>query len=96
MAYDDQAQPMTTNFADYLLPGSTDVPNIELTLVEYPSPLNPLGVKGVGESGCVPAVGAIVSAIESALAPFGVKIREYPVTPARLFQLLAGKIQRCA
>jgi aerobic carbon-monoxide dehydrogenase large subunit len=92
MAYDDQAQPMTTNFADYLLPGSADVPNIELTLVEYPSPLNPLGVKGVGESGCVPAAGAIVSAIESALAPFGVRIGEYPVTPARLFQLLAGKI----
>ena len=92
MAYDDQAQPMTTNFADYLLPGSTDVPNIELTFAEFPSPLNPLGVKGVGESGCVPAAGAIVSAIESALKPFGVRIQEYPVTPSRLFKLLAGKI----
>ena len=92
MAYDDQAQPMTTNFADYLLPGSTEVPKIELTFAEYPSPLNPLGVKGVGESGCVPAAGAIVSAIESALAPFGVRITEYPVTPARLFKLLAGKL----
>src|SRR5215213_2377542 len=65
MAYDDQAQPMTTTFADYLLPGSMEVPNIELKLPEFPSPLNPLGVKGVGESGCVPAAGAIVSAIES-------------------------------
>jgi carbon-monoxide dehydrogenase large subunit len=88
MAYDDQAQPMTTNFADYLLPGSAEVPKIELTFAEYPSPLNPLGVKGVGESGCVPAAGAIVSAIESALQPFGVRISEYPVTPARLFGLL--------
>ena len=91
MAYDDQAQPLTTNFADYLLPGSTDVPNIEVKLVEYPSQLNPLGVKGVGESGCVPAAGAIISAIENALSPFGVRIEEYPVTPARLFKLLEGK-----
>jgi len=89
MAYDDQAQPMTTNFADYLLPGSTEVPKIELTFAEYPSPLNPLGVKGVGESGCVPAIGAIISAVENALAPFGVRIGEYPVTPARLFALLS-------
>jgi aerobic carbon-monoxide dehydrogenase large subunit len=58
-------------------------------LAEHPSPLNPLGVKGVGESGCVPAAGAIVSAIENALAPFAVRITEYPVTPARLFALLA-------
>jgi carbon-monoxide dehydrogenase large subunit len=65
-----------------------EVPNIELQLVEYPSPLNPLGVKGVGESGCVPAAGAIVSAIEDALSPFGVRIDEYPVTPARLFAML--------
>ncbi len=92
MAYDDTAQPLTTNFADYLLPGATDVPRIETTMVEYPSPLNPLGVKGVGEAGCVPAAGAIISAIENALSPFGVRIEEYPVTPTRLFQLLAGKI----
>jgi carbon-monoxide dehydrogenase large subunit len=88
MGYDDQAQPVTTSFADYLMPGATEVPRIEVTSVEFPSPLNPLGVKGVGESGCVPAAAAIVSAIESALAPFGVRITEYPVTPARLFALL--------
>jgi aerobic carbon-monoxide dehydrogenase large subunit len=91
MGYDDEAQPLTTNFADYLLPGSTDVPRIDVKMVEYPSPLNPLGVKGVGESGCVPAAGAIVSAIENALTPFGVRIAEYPVTPLRLFKLLNGK-----
>jgi carbon-monoxide dehydrogenase large subunit len=88
MRYDDGAQPLTTNFADYLLPGAVEMPRVELTFAEYPSPLNPLGVKGVGESGCVPAAGAIVSAIESALSPFGVRISEYPVTPARLFSLL--------
>jgi carbon-monoxide dehydrogenase large subunit len=92
MGYDDGAQPLTTSFADYLLPGSTDVPKIEVRMVEYPSPLNPLGVKGVGESGCVPAAGAIISAIEHALAPFGVRIDEYPLTPARLYGLLKGKM----
>jgi carbon-monoxide dehydrogenase large subunit len=92
MGYDGAAQPLTTNFADYLLPSSTDVPNIELTFAEYPSPLNPLGVKGVGESGCVPAAGAIVSAIENALSPFGVQITEYPVTPDSLFQLMKARM----
>jgi carbon-monoxide dehydrogenase large subunit len=92
MGYDEGAQPLTTTFADYLLPGATEVPRIETRLVEYPSPLNPLGVKGVGESGCVPAAGAIVSAIENALAPFGVRINEYPVTPTRLFTLLKDKL----
>jgi aerobic carbon-monoxide dehydrogenase large subunit len=91
MGYDDAAQPLTTTFADYLIPTATEVPRIEVTFAEFPSPLNPLGVKGVGESGCVPAAGAIVSAIENALAPFGVRIGEYPVTPARLFALLAGR-----
>jgi aerobic carbon-monoxide dehydrogenase large subunit len=58
--------------------------------LECPSPLNPLGVKGVGESGCVPAAGAIIAAVENALSPFGVTITEYPVTPARLFALIAA------
>jgi aerobic carbon-monoxide dehydrogenase large subunit len=91
MGYDDQAQPVTTTFADYLMPSATEVPRIEVKLAEYPSPLNPLGVKGVGESGCVPAAGAIVSAIENALSPFGIRVSEYPVTPAKLFALLAAR-----
>jgi aerobic carbon-monoxide dehydrogenase large subunit len=89
MRYDDGAQPLTTTFADYLLPTAPEVPNIELHFLQSPSPLNPLGVKGVGESGCVPAAGAIVAAIEDALSPFGVIIGEYPVTPAKLFALIA-------
>jgi aerobic carbon-monoxide dehydrogenase large subunit len=90
MRYDDAAQPLTTTFADYLLPSATEVPNIELHFLQSPSPLNPLGVKGVGESGCVPAAGAIVAAIEHALSPFGVTVGEYPVTPAKLFALIAA------
>ncbi len=90
MRYDDSAQPLTTTFADYLLPTATEVPKIELHFLESPSPLNPLGVKGVGESGCVPAAGAIVAAIEDALSPFGVTIGEYPVTPPKLVALIAA------
>jgi len=88
MRYGDDAQPLTTTFADYLLPTATEVPNIDLHFLQSPSPLNPLGVKGVGESGCVPAAGAIVAAVEDALAPFDVTIGEYPVTPATLFALI--------
>jgi carbon-monoxide dehydrogenase large subunit len=93
MGYDDQAQPLTTTFADYLLPSATDVPNIEMQFIECLSPLNPLGVKGVGEAGCVPAAGAIISAVENALEPFGVRIEEYPMTPARLFALIPGAMK---
>jgi aerobic carbon-monoxide dehydrogenase large subunit len=90
MGYDAGAQPLTTTFADYLLTTAPEAPKIEVHFVECPSPLNPLGVKGVGESGCVPAAGAIVAAIEDALSPFGVTITEYPVTPAKLFALIAA------
>jgi len=88
MGYDAGAQPLTTSFADYLLVTAPEVPKIEVHFLECPSPLNPLGVKGVGESGCVPAAGAIVAAIENALEPFGVTISEYPVTPPRLLALI--------
>jgi carbon-monoxide dehydrogenase large subunit len=91
MGYDASAQPVTTTFADYLLPSATEVPTIEVMLAEYPSLLNPLGVKGVGEAGCVPAAAAIVSAVEHALAPFGARIEEYPITPARLVAMMGAR-----
>ena len=90
MAYGADAQPLSTTFAEYLMPTSTELPTIEVTLAEYPSPLNPLGVKGVGEAGCVPAAAAIVSAVEHALAPFRVPINEYPMTPTRLFEWMSA------
>jgi carbon-monoxide dehydrogenase large subunit len=88
--YDDGAQPVATTLADYLLPTAPEVPNIELDYVESPSPLNPIGVKGVGECGTVPAAAAIVSAIESALVPFGVRLGDYPVMPATLVELITA------
>ena len=88
MVFDEDAQPLTTNFGDYLLPTITEVPPIEIAHIESPSPLNPLGVKGVGESGVVPAAAAIVSAIEDALSPWAVRINEYPVTPMLVVELI--------
>jgi carbon-monoxide dehydrogenase large subunit len=88
MVYDDQAQPLSTHFGEYLLPLATDSPNVEILHMETPSPLNPLGLKGAGEGGTIPAVAALVSAVENALEPFGVHIAEAPITPHRIVALL--------
>src|SRR6267378_3278675 len=72
MGYDDGAQPVTTTFADYLLPTATEVPMLQTLYKETRSPLNPLGVKGVGEAGTIPAAAALIAAVEDALTPFGV------------------------
>ena len=89
MQYDENAQPLTATFADYLLPTATDVPNVDLTHMESPTPLNPLGVKGAGEGGTIPAAAAIIAAIEHALAPFGIEITDTPITPVKIVALLA-------
>ena len=88
MIYDDQAQPLSTNFGEYLLPLAPDVPRVETIHLETPSPLNPLGIKGAGESGTIPTIAPIIAAVEDALAPFNVKISEYPITPQRIVELL--------
>jgi carbon-monoxide dehydrogenase large subunit len=91
MGYDENAQPSTTSFADYLLPSAPEIPSIGVHLAEYPSTKNPLGVKGIGESGTVPAAPAIISGIEDALSEYGVRIDETPVSPARIFELIRKK-----
>ena len=88
MVYDENAQPVSTNFGEYLLPLATDVPRVDLVHFETPSPHNPLGVKGAGEGGTIPAIAAIAAAVENALAPFGVRINEVPISPQRLVELL--------
>ncbi|MEX2034949.1 MAG: molybdopterin cofactor-binding domain-containing protein, partial [Xanthobacteraceae bacterium] len=88
MGYDGQAQPLTTTFADYLLPTAPDIPHIEIKMLEYLGANNPLGVKGAGETACIPVPGAVISAIENALEPFGVRLAEFPLSPARLFELI--------
>ena len=88
MGYDDNAQPITATLADYLLVTATEMPRIELGHQESPTPLNPLGVKGVGECGVVPVVPAIMSAVEDALQPFGVRINRTPMSPADILSLI--------
>jgi carbon-monoxide dehydrogenase large subunit len=88
MQYDDQAQPITTNFGEYLLPMATDVPKAEMYHLNSPSPLNPLGVKGAGEGGTIPAAAAIVAAIEDAISDTGIFLTQAPMTPPRLFEIL--------
>jgi carbon-monoxide dehydrogenase large subunit len=88
MGYDDRAQPITTTFADYLLPTATEAPKLTTLYKETPSPLNPLGVKGVGEAGTIPAAAALISAVEDALSPFNVRIAHYPLSPMALLKLI--------
>jgi carbon-monoxide dehydrogenase large subunit len=89
MGYDDSGQPVTTTFADYLLPSSTVLPKLETLYRESPSPHNPLGVKGVGEVGVIPAAAAVISAVENALSPFKVRISQMPIAPHELLALIA-------
>ena len=94
MGYDENAQPVTTTLADYLLPTAAEVPNFDIVHAEIPSTLNPLGVKGIGEAGTVPVAGAVISAIEHALEPFGVRIAEAPISPSRLIELILAGSQK--
>jgi carbon-monoxide dehydrogenase large subunit len=88
MLYDESGQPLTTNYGEYLLPLATEMPHIDLVHQDTPSPLNPLGLKGAGEGGTIPAAAAVVAAIENALEQFKIEIDYYPVTPQRLCELI--------
>lgn len=88
MVFDQDANPLTTTFADYLMPTAEIVPNCDIVHMESPTPLNPLGAKGAGEGGTIPAPAAIVAAVESALTPFGLRITDCPITPQRIVELI--------
>jgi aerobic carbon-monoxide dehydrogenase large subunit len=88
MVYDENGQPLTTNYGEYLLPMAMEMPRIEIVHMETPSPRNPLGVKGAGEGGTIPAAACIISAIENALAPFGVTIAHHPISAPQLLELI--------
>jgi aerobic carbon-monoxide dehydrogenase large subunit len=91
LVYDENAQLLTGSLADYLTPTATDYPNIRVVALEdYPSPNNPLGAKGAGEGGIIPVGGVIANAIAAALAPLGVEPRELPLSPPRVWQLIAA------
>jgi carbon-monoxide dehydrogenase large subunit len=89
LAYDENGQLLNASFMDYLLPRSTDMPpQIEIGHLETPSPLNPMGSKGVGEAGAIPIPSAFAQAVEDALADYNVEILETPLSPNRLFEII--------
>ena len=85
MHYDSDGQLRNAGFADFLIPSAAELPAFDVEHVETLSPLNPLGVKGVGEAGCVPAAAAIIGAISDAV---GIELRETPLSPERLLELI--------
>ena len=88
MVYDETGQLLTGSLMDYAVPKADDLPPIETVHLEFPSPRNPLGVKGLGEGGAISPPAAIANAVEDALAPFGVRVTETPLTAARIVALL--------
>ncbi len=95
LMFDDMGQIVNASFMDYLLPGAHDVPRMEIGHQVTKSPLNPLGVKGAGEAGAIPVGPLFCQAIEDALGIEGFEIREIPLSPLRLWELVnehkAGK-----
>ena len=89
MRFDDAAQPVTMSFAEYLLPAATELPMFQTFYKESLSPNNPLGAKGAGEVGTTPAAAAVLSAVEDALGPYGVRISGLPLDPPHLLALIA-------
>jgi CO/xanthine dehydrogenase Mo-binding subunit len=89
LVYDEQGQLMNASLMDYLLPTATDVPPIQVDHRETPSPYNPVGLKGVGEAGCIPSGAAFAQAVEDALDDIGLEILEIPLGPDALFNLIA-------
>ncbi len=88
MAFDENAQPLTTTLAEYLLVTATEMPKVTILHHESPSPLNALGIKGVGEAGVIPIGAAVASAVEDALAEWQVRVDRLPLSPVDVLSLL--------
>jgi aerobic carbon-monoxide dehydrogenase large subunit len=89
--YSERGDPLSATFADYLMPSARETPRIEVILTEEaPTPLNPLGIKGAGESGITPVGAVIASAVEAAIGMPGAII-QLPITPQRLKRILDGR-----
>jgi carbon-monoxide dehydrogenase large subunit len=88
MVYDEQGQLLTGTFMDYLVPTAMELPPIETVHLEYPSPRNPLGVKGIGEGGAISPPAALANAVEDALSPFGVRVTRAPLGPSTVLDLI--------
>ena len=86
--YDASGQPMSASLMDYAVPFAASLPSIESYLVATPSPANPLGVKGMGESGTIGVTPALVNAVMAALRPYGIRHLDMPLTPEKIWTAL--------
>ncbi len=86
--YDADGNPQTANLADYTMVSAAELPSFELVAMETPSPLNPLGAKGIGESGTIGSTPAVQSAVCDALAPLGIRHVDMPCTPERVWRAI--------
>ncbi|AMS45476.1 xanthine dehydrogenase family protein molybdopterin-binding subunit [Aminobacter aminovorans] len=82
--YDESGQPLASTLLDYLLPGANEVPRFRIAHIENKSPHTSFGIKGVGESGCIPPAAALANAINDALSGTGALVSTLPITPARV------------
>ncbi|MEN3365170.1 MAG: aerobic carbon-monoxide dehydrogenase large subunit [Burkholderiales bacterium] len=87
--YDDNAQPLTSTLADYMLPGATEVPSFRMDHFETLSPNTEFGMKGVGEGGAIAPPAAIFNAVNDAIRVLGAEVNETPLTPHRLLEAIA-------
>jgi carbon-monoxide dehydrogenase large subunit len=88
--FDDQGNPRTASMVDYLIPSIGEVPEVVTAMTETPSPNNPLGAKGIGESGTIGSTPAIQNAVVDALSHLGVRHIDMPLTPERVWAALAA------
>jgi carbon-monoxide dehydrogenase large subunit len=88
VVHDEQGQLLTGSLMDYALPRAADFPALDVVHVEFPSTVNELGIKGVGESGVISPGAVVAGAVEDALSEYGVEITRVPVTPSRVFEAL--------
>jgi len=87
VVYDENGQLLTGSLMNYALPRAADLPRLNLTRTETPTPVNPLGIKGIGEAGTIGSTPAVVNAVVDALAPFGVTHIDMPLTPQKIWSL---------
>ncbi len=86
--YDADANPLSANLVSYLIPAATNVPSLEVDHTETPTPLNPLGAKGIGESGTIGSTPAVQNAVVDALAHLGVRHVDMPASPSRVWEAI--------
>ena len=91
VVFDDQGSPRTASLLDYLIPSIGEIPQVVTATTETLSPNNPLGAKGVGESGTIGSTPAVQNAVVDALSHLGIRHIDMPLTPERVWAALAGR-----